>query len=1296
MKPLLNQLLALLILIGGSLTASAQLTYTWTGASGADLLWNTPGNWDLNNGNSPGINDTALFSDTGVVGSPGANTSNNVISVNRTIALLKETNDVSFHNTLILPGVSLTVSNIVTNALVIIGGPINLATTNTVSGPGAAVILNDTNGSVIIRNAGGGNNGQNSTWDASALDTFNANVARLLVGGDGAGTATNSRVVGTFYMAKTNVITASVSTTATPSVNVGANNSNGVGANNDPALQTSFLFLGMTNAFFADSFGVGREKCAGFMGFNPAFTNGATPIAVIRGKNAPRVATFSVGDESPLGSSNQRGAGTVDFSGGFVDAMIDTAYVGRSMNGNNTSTGASGTGTLTLSAGTLDVNTLELGFQTSGTGTGIGAVGTVNVNGSGSLLVNSVMELSHNNAATTPAQGTLNISGGNVSANRISAGGGTSTINLGAGTLAVGSTVGTPVAALTAFNITNSTLTLSPGFFTTNIVVTALNVSGTVNHINITNVPAIIAYPTNFHLLQYSVPSGDLTTFVLGTVPTGGNRAFVGYITNDTSLGSFIDLVFTTGPTNPPPPTQESITWKGAPNGNWDTNTLNWVTGGVSTNYHNVTTVGPGDLGTFDDTLTGTANVNVTTNLSPGSITVNNSLSNYLFSGTGKISGFTGISKQGTATLTLAESGGDSFAGDVAVHGGTVVLDQSGTLTGNATIDSGATLQVGANDAKGSLPTGVLTDNGTLIFSRSDAGLTLATAITGTGGLIVNGSGTVTFTVVEPFTGTTVVANGTLAVAGPNGNPSTLSANSSITINSNGVIQVNGDNALTGSTGTTPITVNAGGTLTGTAGRSSHIRGLFTLNGGNLAMQGAQPQGNQTANGSWDIEGGIVVGNPPSPITSVISSFFVVPHQTGGTLIYVTNGNTASGVDLNVTGTFVSGTSGNFQSTGITLDGGGTMAFANTNSYGGATTINGGVLRLNNSNAVQNSTVTLNIDNCLQFGTDIGTFVMGGLAGPSSLALVDIGNHPVTVQIGQNNLTTGFSGVLTGGGGLAKIGAGTLSLSGTNLYTGATTISNGVLQLIEPAALGTTPSISLLTSTATLDPSGRADGTVTLGTNQTLSGIGTVSGVLTNFGTVSPGLGLATGELTVNGNVVLNGKTAMKIDKAGGTNDLFLTFGTMTYGGTLAITSLNTTLAVGDAFQLFSASGGFSGAFSAIIPSAPGSGMSWDTNSLAVDGTLKVAVGPITGPSTNANITSVSLVGTNLIVHGTNNNVPNTSFQYVVLTTTNIATPLSNWTRVVTNPFNSGGTFDYTNPIVPGTPRQFIDVQAVP
>jgi hypothetical protein len=86
----------------------------------------------------------------------------------------------------------------------------------------------------------------------------------------------------------------------------------------------------------------------------------------------------------------------------------------------------------------------------------------------------------------------------------------------------------------------------------------------------------------------------------------------------------------------------------------------------------------------------------------------------------------------------------------------------------------------------------------------------------------------------------------------------------------------------------------------------------------------------------------------------------------------------------------------------------------------------------------------------------------------------------------------------------------------------------------------------------------------------------------------------------------------------------------------------------------------------------------------------------VTGPTTNANITKVSLSSTNVVIHGTNNNVPNTSFHYVVLTSPSLTNALSNWTPVVTNPFNPDGTFDYTNPIVPGTPRQFIDVEAVP
>jgi len=107
---------------------------------------------------------------------------------------------------------------------------------------------------------------------------------------------------------------------------------------------------------------------------------------------------------------------------------------------------------------------------------------------------------------------------------------------------------------------------------------------------------------------------------------------------------------------------------------------------------------------------------------------------------------------------------------------------------------------------------------------------------------------------------------------------------------------------------------------------------------------------------------------------------------------------------------------------------------------------------------------------------------------------------------------------------------------------------------------------------------------------------------------------------------------------------------------------------------------------------ALGAGLSWSNSGSGVFTIVATAV----GPSTNASITHVSLSGTNLLVHGTNNNVPNTNFHYAVLISTNIATRLSNWTVVGTNSFNPDGTFDYTNPIVPGTPRQFIDVKVVP
>jgi len=182
-------------------------------------------------------------------------------------------------------------------------------------------------------------------------------------------------------------------------------------------------------------------------------------------------------------------------------------------------------------------------------------------------------------------------------------------------------------------------------------------------------------------------------------------------------------------------------------------------------------------------------------------------------------------------------------------------------------------------------------------------------------------------------------------------------------------------------------------------------------------------------------------------------------------------------------------------------------------------------------------------------------------------------------------------------------------------------------------------------------------------------------------------------------NVNLNGTTLMELNKAnsGPTNDVITAVGLFNCGGTLNVTNLGPALVAGDTFQLFVGSSGALNAFTNLVLPALSAGLGWNTNQLyAANGSLSVVSTGPTGPTTNVTITKVTLSGTNLLVHGTNNNVPNTSFHYVALTTPNITNALSNWTPVVTNPFNPDGTFDYTNPIVPGAPRQFIDIKAVP
>ena len=112
--------------------------------------------------------------------------------------------------------------------------------------------------------------------------------------------------------------------------------------------------------------------------------------------------------------------------------------------------------------------------------------------------------------------------------------------------------------------------------------------------------------------------------------------------------------------------------------------------------------------------------------------------------------------------------GGDS-ASTTTVTGGTLLLNEGGSLNGSVTIDSEATLQVGDGYSNGVV--GSITDNGTLLFRPNSSGESYSGVISGIGSLMVVGSGssggypTLTLAGANTFTGLTQISGGgTLAL----------------------------------------------------------------------------------------------------------------------------------------------------------------------------------------------------------------------------------------------------------------------------------------------------------------------------------------------------------------------------------------------------------------------------------------------------------------------------------------------------------------------------------------------------
>lgn len=322
------------------------------------------------------------------------------------------------------------------------------------------------------------------------------------------------------------------------------------------------------------------------------------------------------------------------------------------------------------------------------------------------------------------------------------------------------------------------------------------------------------------------------------------------------------------------------------------------------------------------------------------------------------------------------------------------------------------------------------------------------------------------------------------------------------------------------------------------------------------------------------------------------------------------------------------------------------------------------------------------------------------------------GTNPVTSAVTLNGVAhfvlgdhlIAYTNVISGPGGFVlDYYNQAVALTAPDTYTGPTIIgSSGNSPYVALVGNGSISHSSLIFfggsdfTVTHIDASGRSDQTLTLASGQTLGGIGTINGglVVSPGATLAPAgtnttIGITTGANPVGAisaldNITLGGTTLIKLNGSGA-NDAVYADGTITYGGTLNLVNISgTPLAAGNSFQVFTASS-YSGSFASITPATPGPGLAWDLTKLN-SGIINVISAPA-----QPFVSSVTVSGGNLIISGTNGSAGG---NYVVLTSTNIALPLTNWAPITTGSFDNTGAFHATNAINPALNRSFYIIQS--
>jgi len=499
--------------------------------------------------------------------------------------------------------------------------------------------------------------------------------------------------------------------------------------------------------------------------------------------------------------------------------------------------------------------------------------------------------------------------------------------------------------------------------------------------------------------------------------------------------------------------------------GNLEQAGSNTLTLNGSNTYTGTTTVSAGTLALGSTQSLGAIAGSGNISLSSYNLTAT-SASNTTFSGV--MSGTGAFTKSGVGALVL--SGANTYTGATTINAGTLTLGASNRLADTTAVSVNATFNLGGfNETIGVLSgnsSGVIAlGAGTLTTDSASNGI-FSGGISGSGGLIKNGSGQLTLNGTNTYNGMTALNAGTLrlessaTIAGDitvSGGQlayaaSNLIADTASIIMTSGSIDLStrsetiNSMAMSGGTlrraGTGSLTLSAassftGGTANFTA-QTSRINTSGTTTFGNTAFE---YWGTGTAANGLILGGNILVND------NAVANF---TNNGSGNLGVMSLNSANRTIDVGSGGTLNMGWNVSGTSVGITKNGTGSLVLTANNTYTGATVVNAGTLIVNGSLAAGSALTVASGATLGGTGTINGAATVNGFLRPgNSPGILNFGSSlalgatsEITMELNGTVRGTEYDGInvtgaLTYGGNLTiNVGSAFLASDSTfSLFT---------------------------------------------------------------------------------------------------------------------------------------------------------------------------------------------------------------------------------------------------------------------